>query len=386
MDLELAEEHKMIRKMVRQFAEKEVAPIAAEMDERAEVPFENIKKMGELGLLGLTVSEEYGGAGMDTISYCIATEELSKACAATAIVMGVQNSLVCHGIEEFGTEDQKQRFLVPLAEGKFIGAFALTEPEAGSDAAAQKTTMVLDGNEYIVNGTKNFITSGGFADVVLLFGVTDKSQGYRGTTALLVEKGTPGFSVGKEENKLGIRAADTSELVFEDCRVPVANRLGEEGQGFKIAMTDLDAGRISVAAQALGIAEAAYEAALEYAKAREQFGQPIAKFQGIQWMLADMATRIEASRLLIYNAALAKDRAKETGARYSKEAAMAKLYASETASWVTDLAIQIHGGYGYVKDYPVERYYRDARVTRIYEGTSEVQRMVIAHQILRDSR
>jgi len=383
MDLELAEEHKMIRKMVRQFAEKEVAPIAAEMDERAEVPFENIKKMGELGLLGLTVSEEYGGGGMDTVSYCIATEELSKACASTAIVMGVQNSLVCHGIEKFGTEDQKQRFLVPLAEGRFIGAFALTEPEAGSDAAAQKTTMVLDGNEYIVNGTKNFITSGAFADIILLFGVTDKSLGYRGTTALLVEKGTPGFSVGKEENKLGIRAADTSELVFEDCRVPVANRLGEEGQGFKIAMTDLDAGRISVAAQALGIAEAAYEAALEYAKAREQFGQPIAKFQGIQWMLADMATRIEASRLLIYNAALAKDRAKGSGARYSKEAAMAKLYASETASWVTDLAIQIHGGYGYVKDYPVERYYRDARVTRLYEGTSEIQRLVIAAQILR---
>ncbi len=383
MDLELTEEHKMIRKMVRQFAEKEVAPIAAEMDERAEVPFENIKKMGELGLLGLTVSEEYGGGGMDTVSYCIATEELSKACASTAIVMGVQNSLVCHGIEKFGTEDQKQRFLVPLAEGRFIGAFALTEPEAGSDAAAQKTTMVLDGDEYIVNGTKNFITSGAFADIILLFGVTDKSLGYRGTTALLVEKGTPGFSVGKEENKLGIRAADTSELVFEDCRVPVANRLGEEGQGFKIAMTDLDAGRISVAAQALGISEAAYEAALEYAKAREQFGQPIAKFQGIQWMLADMATRIEASRLLIYNAALAKDRAKGSGARYSKEAAMAKLYASETASWVTDLAIQIHGGYGYVKDYPVERYYRDARVTRIYEGTSEIQRLVIAAQILR---
>jgi butyryl-CoA dehydrogenase len=383
MDLSLTEEHKMIRKMVRQFAEKEVAPIAAEMDENAEVPFENIKKMGELGLMGLTVSEEYGGGGMDTVSYCIATEEISKACASTAIVMGVQNSLVCHGIEKFGTEDQKQRFLVPLAEGKLIGAFALTEPEAGSDAAAQKTTMVLDGDEYIVNGTKNFITSGGFADVILLFGVTDKSKGYRGTTALLVEKGTPGFSVGKEENKLGIRATDTSELVFEDCRVPVGNRLGEEGQGFKIALTDLDAGRISVAAQALGIAEAAYEAALEYAKAREQFGRPIAKFQGIRWMLADMATRIEASRLLVYNAALAKDRAKETGGRYSKEAAMAKLYASETASWVTDLAIQIHGGYGYVKDYPVERYYRDARITRIYEGTSEIQRMVIADQILR---
>jgi butyryl-CoA dehydrogenase len=383
VDLELTEEHKMIRKMVREFAEKEVAPIAAEMDENAEVPFENIKKMGKLGLLGLTVSEEYGGGGVDTVSYCIATEELSKACASTAIVMGVQNSLVCHGIEKFGTEDQKRRFLVPLAEGKLIGAFALTEPEAGSDAAAQKTTMVLDGDEYVVNGTKNFITSGAFADIILLFGVTDKSKGYRGTTALLVEKGTPGFSVGKEENKLGIRAADTSELVFEDCRVPVANRLGEEGQGFKIAMTDLDAGRISVAAQALGIAEAAYEAALEYAKTRMQFGQPIAEFQGIRWMLADMATRIEASRLLIYNAALAKDRAKETGARYSKEAAMAKVYASETASWVTDLAIQIHGGYGYVKDYPVERYYRDARITRIYEGTSEVQRIVIAGQILR---
>jgi butyryl-CoA dehydrogenase len=383
VNLNLTEEHKMIRKMTRQFAEKEVAPIAAEMDEKAEVPFENIKKMGELGFLGLNVSEKYGGGGMDTVSYCIAIEEISKACAATAIVMGVQNSLVCYGIERFGTEEQKQRFLVPLAEGKFIGTFALTEPEAGSDAAAQKTTMVLDGNEYIVNGTKNFITSGGFADVILLFGMTDKSQGHRGISALLVEKGTPGFSVGKEENKLGIRASDTSELVFEDCRVPVANRLGEEGQGFKIAMSNLDAGRISVAAQALGIAEAAYEAALEYAKVREQFGRPIAKFQGIQWMLADMATRIEAARLLIYNAALAKDRAKETGARYSKEAAMAKLYASETASWVTDLAIQIHGGYGYVKDYPLERYYRDARITRIYEGTSEIQRIVIANQILR---
>ncbi len=383
MDLKLTEEHKMIRKMTRQFAEKEVAPIAAEMDEKGEVPFENIKKMGELGLLGLTVSEDYGGAGMDTVSYCIAIEEISKACASTAIAMAVQNSLVCHGIERFGTEDQKQRFLSPLAEGELIGAFALTEPEAGSDAGAQKTTMVLDGDEYIVNGAKTFITNGGFADVIVLFGMTDKSQGHRGITALLVDKGMPGFSVGKEENKLGIRATDTSELVFEDCRVPVANRLGEEGQGFKIAMAALDAGRVGVGAQALGIAEAAYEAALEYAKTRVQFGQPIANFQGIQWMLADMATRIEASRLLVYNAALAKDRAKETGGRYSKEAAMAKLYASETASWVTDLAIQIHGGYGYVKEYPVERYYRDARITRIYEGTSEVQRMVIASQILR---
>jgi len=383
MDLRLSEEHKMIRKMAQEFAEKEVAPIAAELDEKAEVSFENIKKMGELGFLGINVSEEYGGAGMDTVSYCIAVEEISKACAGTAVVMAVQNSLVCHGIEKFGTEDQKQRFLVPLAQGKLIGTFALTEPEAGSDAAAQKTTMVRNGDEYIVNGTKNFISSGGFADVALVFGMTDKARGHRGISALLVEKDTPGFSVGKEENKLGIRASNTSELVFEDCRVPVANRLGEEGEGFKIAMSNLDAGRISIAAQALGIAEAAYEAALEYAKVREQFGQPIAKFQGIQWMLADMATRIEAARLLVYNAALAKDRAKETGERYSKEAAMAKLYASETASWVTDLAIQIHGGYGYIKDYPVERYYRDARITRIYEGTSEVQRMVIAEQILR---
>jgi len=383
MDLRLTEEHEMIRKMAREFAEKEVAPIAAEMDEKGEVPFENIKKMGELGFLGLTVSEEYGGAGMDTVSYCLAVEEISKACAATAIVMAVQNSLVCYGIEKFGTEEQKQRFLVPLAKGEFIGAFALTEPGAGCDAAAQKTTMVLDGDEYIVNGTKHFITNGGFADIILLFGMTDKSKGHRGISALLVEKGTPGFSVGKEEDKMGIRATNTCELIFEDCRVPVANRLGEEGQGFKIAMTVLDAGRIGVGAQALGIAEAAYEAALEYAKVREQFGQPIANFQAIQWMLADMATRIEAARLLVYNAALAKDRAEETGARYSKEAAMAKLYASETASWVTDLAIQIHGGYGYMKEYPVERYYRDARITRIYEGTSEVQRIVIANQILR---
>ena len=278
---------------------------------------------------------------------------------------------------------RKQRFLVPLAAGKLVGAFALTEPEAGSDAAAQKTTMVLDGDEYIVNGTKNLISNGGFADVIVLFGMTDKSQGHRGISTLLVEKGTPGFSTGPEEDKLGIRASSTCELIFEDCRVPVANRLGEEGQGFKIALTDLDAGRISVAAQALGIAVAAYQAALEYAKTRVQFGQPIAKFQGIQWMLADMATRIEASRLLLYNAALAKDRAKETGGRYTKEAAMAKLYTSETASWVTDLAIQIHGGYGYMKEYPVERYYRDARITRLYEGTSEIQRIVIADQILR---
>jgi len=383
VDLTLTEEHLMIRKIARDFAQKELAPIAAEIDWKAEVPFENIKKMGELGFLGLTVSEEYGGAGMDTVSYCIAVEEISKVCASTAVVVAVQNSLVCHGIEKFGTEEQKQKFLVPLAQGKLIGAFALTEPEAGSDAAAQKTTMVRDGDIYVVNGTKNLISSGGFADVVLVFGVTDKSKGHRGISALLVEKGTPGFSVGKEEDKLGIRGSSTCELIFENCRVPITNRLGEEGQGFKIAMSNLDAGRISIAAQALGIAEAAYEAALEYAKTRRQFGQPLANFQGIRWMLADMATRIEASRLLIYNAALAKDRAEKTGERYSKEAAMAKLYASETASWVTDLAIQIHGGYGYTKDYPVERYYRDARITRIYEGTSEIQRMVIANQILR---
>jgi len=377
MDLTFSEEQEMVRKMVRDFAEKEVAPIAAEIDEKGIVPMDNIRKMGQLGLLGLTVSEKYDGGGADAVSYVIALEELSKACASTAIVMAVQNSLVCGGIEKFGTEEQKERFLKPLARGEKIGSFALTEPGAGCDAAAQLTTAVRDGEAYVINGRKHFITNGGFADVVILFAMTDKSQRHRGITAFFVEKDRAGFSVGKEEHKMGIRGANTTELLFDSVRVPVANRLGDEGQGFKIAMTMLDAGRIGVAAQAVGIAQAAYEASLQYSKQRVQFGQPIGQFQAIQWMLADMATRIEAARLLTYSAALKK----QSGEPYSKEASMAKLFASETAVWVADRAVQIHGGYGYMKEYSVERNYRDAKITQLYEGTSEVQRMVIARAI-----
>jgi len=378
MDLKFTEEQEMIRKMVRDFAQKEVAPIAAEIDEKGIVPFENIKKMGQLGLLGLTVSEKYDGGGADAISYVIAIEELAKACASTAIVMAVQNSLVCAGIEKFGTEEQKEKFLRPLARGEKIGAFALTEPGAGSDVAAMLSTAVRSGDTYVINGRKHFITNGGFADIVILFAMTDKAQRHRGITAFIVEKGTTGFSVGKEEHKMGIRGSNTCELIFENVSVPAANRLGDEGQGFKIAMTMLDGGRIGVAAQAVGIAQAAYEAALKYSKERVQFGQPICQFQAIQWMLADMATRIEAARLLTYNAALKK----QSGEPFSKEASMAKLFASETAVWVADRAVQIHGGYGYMKEYSVERNYRDAKITEIYEGTSEVQRMVIARSIL----
>ncbi|HNT05963.1 MAG TPA: acyl-CoA dehydrogenase [Anaerolineae bacterium] len=378
MDLKFTEEQEMIRKMVRDFAQKEVAPIAAEIDDKGIVPFENIKKMGELGLLGLTVPEKYDGGGADTVSYVIAIEELAKACASTAIVMAVQNSLVCAGLEKFGTEEQKEKYLRPLARGEKIGAFALTEPGAGCDSAAQLTTAVRSGDGYVINGTKHFITNGSFADIVILFAMTDKAQKHRGISGFIVEKGTPGFTVGKEEHKMGIRGSNTCELVFTEVHVPATARLGEEGQGFKIAMTVLDAGRIGVAAQAVGIAQAAYEAAVKYSKERVQFGQPISQFQAIQWMLADMATRIEAARLLTYNAALAK----MSGQPYSKEASMAKLFASETAVWVADRAVQIHGGYGYMKEYSVERNYRDAKITEIYEGTSEVQRMVIARAVL----
>ena len=378
MDLTFTEEQQMVRKMVRDFAQKEVAPIAAEIDEKGKVPFENIKKMAQLGLLGLTVSEKYDGGGADAISYVIAIEELAKACASTAIFVAVQNSLVCAGIEKFGTEEQKEEFLKPLARGEKIGAFALTEPGAGCDVSVLQTTAVRDGDVYIINGGKRFITSGGIADTILVFAQTDKAQRHRGITAFIVEKTLEGFSLGKEEDKMGIRGTNTQELNFDDMRVLASNRLSDEGQGFKIAMTMLDAGRVGVAAQAVGIAQGAYEAALKYSKERVQFGKPIARFQAIQWMLSDMATRIEASRLLTYQAALAK----ESGARFSKEAAMAKLFASETAVWVTNRAVQIHGGYGYMKEYSVERSYRDAKITEIYEGTNEVQRMVIARSIL----
>jgi butyryl-CoA dehydrogenase len=378
MDLKFTEEQEMMRKMVRDFAQKEVAPIAAEMDEKGTVPFENIKKMAKLGLLGLTTSEQYDGCAADPVSYAIAIEELAKACASTAIILAVQNSLVCAGIEKFGNEDQKQKYLRPLARGDKLGAFALTEPGAGCDAAAQGTTAVRDGDHYVINGTKHFITNGGFADVLIVFAMTDKAQKSRGMSAFIVEKGFSGFSVGKEEHKMGIRASNTCELVFTDMRVPAGNLMGEESQGFRIALTMLDGGRIGVAAQAVGIAQAALDAAVKYSKERIQFGKPICEFQAIQWMLADMGTRIEAARLLTYNAALKK----QAGERFSKEAAMAKLFASETAVWVVDRSMQIHGGYGYMTEYPIERYYRDAKITEIYEGTSEVQRMVISRALL----
>ncbi len=379
MDFSLTEEQKLIQKTAREFAAREVEPIAAEIDATGRVPIENFRKMGELGLLGLLVPEEYGGSGADTVSFVLAVEEISKACASTGAMMAIHNGVVCLPLLLFGTEEQKRKYLPDLAAGRLIGAFALTEPEAGSDAAAIRTRAVRDGDHYVLRGTKHFITNGAIADLVIVFATVDPSLRHKGITAFIVEKGTPGFSAGKEEVKMGIRGTNTSELIFDECRIPAENRLGEEGQGFKIALSVLDTGRIGIAAQSLGIAERAYEEALNYAKRREQFGQPIARFQAIQWMLADMATRIEAARLLTYNAALKRD----SGERFTKEASMAKLYASETAVWVVDRAVQIHGGYGYMKGYVVERLYRDARITAIYEGTNEIQRLVIANQLLR---
>ena len=381
MDLNLTEEQKLIQEKAREFASKELEPIASKLDELGKPPIEQFRKLGELGFLGLMVPEEYGGSKADTVSYVLVIEELSRVCASTGIMVAIQNSLVCQPIALFGTEEQKRRYLPDLASGKAIGAFALTEPEAGSDAASIRTRAVRDGDYYVISGLKHFITNGSIADVVIVFATVDPSLRHKGITAFIVEKGTPGFKPGREENKMGIRATNTSELIFEECRVPVSNRLGQEGEGFKIALMMLDSGRIGVAAQAVGIARRAYEEALKYAKSRQQFGQPIAQFQAIQWMLVDMATRIEAARLLTIKAALKKD----SGERYTKEAAMAKLFASEMAVWVTDRAIQIHGGYGYMKEYVVERLYRDAKITEIYEGTNEIQRLVIANQILQES-
>jgi alkylation response protein AidB-like acyl-CoA dehydrogenase len=384
MDLKLTEEHKLLQDMARDFAQKEIAPIAAEIDEQAIFPTETVGKMGELGFMGIEIPEEYGGTGMDTLSYVLAVIEVSKACASHGAIMSVNNSLVCYGLERFGTEEQKQTFLVPLASGEKLGAYSLTEPAAGSDAANMRCIAEYDpeNDQYVINGTKAWVTSGPNADYIILFAMTDKSQGRRGISAFVVDTTLPGFSTGKVEPKLGIRASHTSELVFEDYRLPAWHRLGAEGQGYKVALAILDAGRIGIAAQAVGIAEAAYEAARDYAKEREQFGRPIASFQAIQWMLADMKTRLEAARLLTYQAAQAKDTAGKTGERYSLEAAMAKLYASETAMWVATKAVQIYGGNGYSKEYPVERYFRDAKITEIYEGTSEIQRLVIARAIL----
>ncbi|MEW5830656.1 MAG: acyl-CoA dehydrogenase [Chloroflexota bacterium] len=377
-----SDEHKMIRDAARDFARKEIAPIAAEFDESGEFPMATIKKMGEMGFMGIEVPEAYGGAGMDTLSYVLALEEICKADAAHGVVMSVNNSLYCHGILKFGTEEQKQKFLTPIASGQSIGAYSLTEPMSGSDAGTMRSRAVRDGDFYILNGRKSWVTSGPVADYVVVFTVTDPAKGPKGITAFVVESNTPGFSKGKKEPKLGIRASATSELIFEDCRVPAANRLGEEGEGFKIAMTVLDVGRIGIASQALGIAEAAYEASVAYAREREAFGQKIGEFQGISFKIADMKTRIEASRLLTYQAALAKERSKTTGERFTMQSAMAKLFASETAMFVTHAALQIHGGMGYSKELPVERYFRDAKITEIYEGTSEIQRMVISRSEL----
>jgi alkylation response protein AidB-like acyl-CoA dehydrogenase len=384
LSLTLSEEHQMIRKMARDFAQKEIAPIAARFDESGEFPYETIKKMGALGLMGIEIPEEYGGAGMDTIAYVLAMEEISKADAAHGTIMSVNNSLVCHGLLYFGSEEQKQKYLIPLASGQMIGAYSLTEPMSGSDAATMRSRAVLNGAgaHYVINGRKSWVSSGPVADIIILFAMVEPEKKHKGIAAFIIETDKPGFERGKVEPKLGIRASATCEIVFDNYECPAENVLGQPNDGFKIAMAILDAGRIGIAAQALGIAEAAYEASLGYAQEREAFGQPIGAFQMIQQKIADMKTRIEASRLLIYNAALAKMRASQTGGRYTLEAAMAKLFASETAVWVTNQAVQIHAGMGYSKELPVERYYRDAKITEIYEGTSEIQRIVIARHEL----
>ncbi len=387
MDLRLSEEHKLIRDMARDFAAKELAPIAAAIDESGSFPKETVSKMGELGFMGIEIPEEWGGAGLDTLSYVLAIIEISKVCASHGVIMSVNNSLVCHGIEEFGTDRQKEAFLIPLASGEKLGAYSLTEPQAGSDPANMRCMAEYDPeqDEYVINGLKAWVTSGPVADYIVLFAMTDKSKGSRGISAFVVDTTLPGFSPGKVEPKLGIRASHTSELIFENYRLPAWHRLGDEGMGFKIGLSILDAGRIGIAAQAIGIAEAAFEAARDYAKEREQFGQPIAEFQGIQWMLADMKTRLEAARLLTYEAAMAKEEARQAHGRYTVEAAMAKLYASEMAMWVATKAVQIFGGNGYSKEYPVERHFRDAKITEIYEGTSEIQRYVIARNLLAEA-
>ena len=374
----LSDEHKMIRDTARDFAQNEIVPVAAQFDESGEFPKETIKKMGALGFMGVEVPEQYGGAGMDALSYVLALEEICKADAAHGVVMSVNNSLYCHGILKFGSEEQKKQFITPVASGKAIGAYSLTEPMSGSDASNMKGRAIREGDFYVLNGTKSWVTSGPVADYFVVFMMTDPAKKAKGISAFLVDGKTPGLGRGKKEPKLGIRASATSEINFDNCKVPLANRLGEEGEGFKIAMTVLDVGRIGISAQALGIAEAAYEASVAYAKEREAFGQKIGEFQGTGFKIADMKTRIEASRLMVYNAAMAKERSKTTGERFTMQASTAKLFASETAMFCAHAAVQIHGGMGYSKELPVERYFRDAKITEIYEGTSEIQRLVIS--------
>ncbi len=381
MNLELNEEQQLLQKSVREFAEAEVKPRAKELDDTGHFPLDLFQKAAQLGLTAVAIPESEGGSGMDHLSYSIVIEEISRACASTGVILSVQNSLYCDPIYRFGIEEQKKKFLAPFARGEKIGCFALTEPQAGSNAAALATKAVLKGDRYTLNGAKAWITNGGVADAAIVFVNTHPEKGEKGITALLVEKGTPGFSAGKEEKKLGIHATACAELSFSECEVPLANRLGQEGEGYKIALSTLDGGRIGIAAQAVGIAQGAFEAALSYAKQRQAFGHPISEFQAIQFMLADMATEIGAARLLVRRAAWKQD----AGARFTMEASIAKLFASEMATRVAHKAIQIHGGYGYSNEYPVERAYRDARITEIYEGTSEIQRLVIAASLLRAS-
>ncbi|KAB2459467.1 acyl-CoA dehydrogenase AcdA [Bacillus cereus] len=377
MHFKLSEEHEMIRKMVRDFAKNEVAPTAAERDEEERFDRELFDQMAELGLTGIPWPEEYGGIGSDYLAYVIAIEELSRVCASTGVTLSAHTSLAGWPIFKFGTEEQKQKFLRPMAEGKKIGAYGLTEPGSGSDAGGMKTIAKRDGDHYILNGSKIFITNGGIADIYVVFALTNPESKQRGTSAFIVESDTPGFSVGKKESKLGIRSSPTTEIMFEDCRIPVENLLGEEGQGFKVAMQTLDGGRNGIAAQAVGIAQGALDASVEYARERHQFGKPIAAQQGIGFKIADMATDVEAARLLTYQAAWLESE----GLPYGKESAMSKVFAGDTAMKVTTEAVQVFGGYGYTKDYPVERYMRDAKITQIYEGTQEIQRLVISRML-----
>jgi butyryl-CoA dehydrogenase len=382
MTIRLTDEQLMIQTMVREFARDVVAPEAARRDREKRFPREILKQMGELGLMGMMVPPEFGGSGADTISYVLALAEIASACASTAVVMSVQNSIVCESILNFGTEAQKKRFLAPLARGEVIGAFALTEPNAGSDPVNQATRATRTGDHYVLTGTKRFITSGKNADIILVTAKTDTSQKHKGISTFIVARNAQGFKTGHEEDKMGLRASDTTDLIFDDCSIPADQRLGEEGMGFTLAMKGLDGGRIGIAAQSVGVARAALDAAVAYARQREQFGRKIAKFQGLRWMVADMATELEAARQLTLSAAAMKD----SGVDYTLQASMAKLFASEMVNRVTARALQIHGGYGYTREYPVERYYRDARVFTIYEGTSEIQRVVISNHIFKDKR
>ena len=380
-DLTLTDEQQLVQKTAREFAAERLLPHAAEWDKRGEVPLEVVRELAVLGFMGIYVPEADGGAGLDMVSYVLALEEINRACASTGVIMSSHVSLVCDPLLRFGSDEQKRRFLRPLASGEHLGCFALSEPATGSDAAAMRMTAKPDGDSWVLNGTKNFITNGSRADVALVFAQTDPAKRHKGIAAFLVERGTPGFSVGKLEHKLGIRGSDTAQLVFQDCRVPASQLLGNAGDGFRIALATLDGGRISIAAQAVGIARACLEDAVAYAKEREAFGQKIGDFQAIQWMLADMATGVDAARLLVWRAAALKDR----GERYGPEAAMAKLFSSEIAMRAARDCIQIFGGYGYLEDFPAERHYRDAKITEIYEGTSEIMKLVIAEDMLGDA-